>query len=146
MFTIRQFGMRGGKRLNGVLLAVAAVLSGFLAYGLLSDDLPVFLLKADFDLEHPDCVAPERFALSLYNGSWKTAQRVELLIEARRKVPSRASSPYLWGILVDAKLAPGESWQGCLRPSLSSRSNSVIARSREDFTWSVDTYSADFSE
>ncbi len=125
---------------------IIAVLSGFLIYGIVTDGLPELMLDTKLLPDHPDCFAPERFALSVHNGSWKTTKRVEILIEAHRKVPGKRNSPYLWGFVIDETLAPGESWAGCLRPSISTKSNSVIAKRSEDFEWAVDNVYADFAE
>ncbi len=134
---------------KGVTLArfgIIAVLSSFLIYGIATDGLPELMLDTEFLPDHPDCLAPERFAISVHNGSWKTTERVEVLIEARRKVPSSRNSPHLWGFVINETLAPGESWAGCLRPGISTKSNSAITKRRDDFDWAVDKVYADFAE
>lgn len=134
--------------------AVIAILCGFVAAAVLDDDLAALFLEAEFDRTAAHCAPPEGFAISLRNGSWKTAKRFSLSIRAQRNqaattittTPTPTPTPYIWLFSVDQVLEPGADWSGCVTPSLSTKSNRVVFKNPDAFTWEVDGVGAEFSD
>lgn len=142
----RQGAKKVYRAVTYIRYGIIAFLAVFIALAIFDDGLAELYVEAAFDRTAAGCMPPAGFAISVRNGSWKTAKRIDLSIRAQRSQATASTSPYIWRFSVDRFLESDEHWSGCLSPSLSNKSNRVIFNNPEAFTWEVDSVVAEFAD